>query len=280
MFIARLANQVLRLRRLCGFSMRSVCYRKGIRWDLDLDEGIDLCIYLLGAYEPKILRAYSSIIKQGDVVFDIGANIGAHTLHFARITGASGCVYAFEPTDYATNKLRANIALNPELIGRIDIQQTFLVADSGEKVPDKVVSRWPVANEHNDLHSDHLGKPELILAASAITADDFCEAKGIERLDFVKIDVDGHEYSVLNGFRKSLKRLRPCILIELAPFVYTNAQSSDFDRFVNLIADLGYRFTDAQNGSSISSDPSILRQTIRMGSSMNCLLFPLEKIAR
>ena len=85
-FIARQLNRVLRIaRRLVGRDMRTVCDRRGVRWALDLDEGIDLSIYLLGAYEPRTLHAYTRHIRPGAVVFDIGANIGAHTLHFARL---------------------------------------------------------------------------------------------------------------------------------------------------------------------------------------------------
>src|SRR5271165_1711624 len=94
MFIARMMNRVLRVvRGLSGRRMRTRCKRRGIEWDLDLDEGIDLSIYLLGAYEPSMLRAYSSVIRTGDVVFDVGANIGAHTLHFARLVGPTGRVF-------------------------------------------------------------------------------------------------------------------------------------------------------------------------------------------
>jgi hypothetical protein len=60
MFLARINNHTLRrARRLLGLTMCTRCLRKGVQWDLDLDEGIDLCIYLLGAYEPKTLRAYA-----------------------------------------------------------------------------------------------------------------------------------------------------------------------------------------------------------------------------
>src|SRR5271166_2308194 len=128
MSIARMMNRVVRLgRRLAGQGMRTRCSRRGVTWDLDLDEGIDLSIYLLGAYEPAMLRAYSSVIRGGDVVFDIGANIGAHTMHFARLVGPAGRVFAFEPTDYAAAKIRLNLSINPELARRVSFQQRFLV---------------------------------------------------------------------------------------------------------------------------------------------------------
>jgi FkbM family methyltransferase len=273
MFVARMLNLTLRpLRRIAGQGMRTRCARKGIEWDLDLDEGIDLCIYLLGAYEPRTLRAFAPIIGPGAVVLDIGANIGAHTLHFARLVGPAGHVYAFEPSDYACAKMRANMALNPELADRISLEQRFLVADGSEPLPPTVYSRWPVAKDHPDLNADHLGKPEALVGASAVTADDFCDGAGLQRLDFVKLDVDGHELQVLRGFRRGLERFRPSILVELAPFVYKGSRAAEFDDFVNFIANLGYSFTDARSGALISRDPAQLRRQITPGGSMNCLL--------
>ena len=87
-FIARQLNRVLRLiRGLVGRGMQTQCRRHGVNWALDLNEGIDLYIYLMGAYEPREMQAYERVIRPGHVVFDIGANIGAHTLHFARLVG-------------------------------------------------------------------------------------------------------------------------------------------------------------------------------------------------
>ena len=278
MFIARMMNRAVRVvRSLAGKNMRTRCTRKGVIWDLDLDEGIDLSIYLLGAYEPSMLRAYSSVIRDGDVVFDIGANIGAHTLHFARLAGPAGRVFAFEPTDYAAAKMRMNLSINPELASRVSFHQRFLVADETEALPASVASRWPLASEHPDIDADHLGKPESLGQALPVIADVFFETEKLQRLDFVKIDVDGYEYPVLRGFRSSLGRFRPLILIEIAPFVYTAAEASEFDSFVHFIADLGYSFTEARTGRAISCEPAELRRRITPGGSMNCLLYPSGK---
>lgn len=276
MFIARQLNRVLRLgRRLAGRGMKVTCRRKGLFWDLDLDEGIDLSIYLLGSYEPRTLRAYRRILRPGGVVADIGANIGAHTLHFANLVGDTGRVFAFEPTDYASRKLRANLALNPTLVPRVSVEQVFLVADAASKVPESVPSSWPVAGPGaDDLHTGHLGKFQALAAATAITADDYFSRKGLARLDLVKLDVDGHEFSVLQGFQATIRRFRPPILIELAPYVYDGTNASEFDALVRLLADMGYRFSNANSGLPISSDPADLRRKITPGGGINALLLP------
>lgn len=274
-FLARLLNHALRLlRRPGGRGMTTVCRRRGVRWELDLDEGIDLSIYLFGAYELRSLRAYTPLIRPGATVFDIGANIGAHTLHFARLVGPGGRVFAFEPTDFAVAKLRRNLALNPEFAARVSLQQCFLVADRTEPLPAAVCASWPVGGWHDDLHWGHLGKSKALAAATARTADEFCAAAGIRQIDFVKIDVDGHEYPVLRGFRQNLERCRPTILIEIAPFIYEGDKVAEFDEFIRFLAGLNYAFCNASTSRFVSRDPAVLRRTITRGGGINALLRP------
>lgn len=83
--------------------------RDGIHWDLDLSEGIDFAIFLLGGLELRTLRLYRRLVQPGDTVLDVGANIGAHALPLARLVGASGRVVAFEPTQFAFCKLQRNL---------------------------------------------------------------------------------------------------------------------------------------------------------------------------
>lgn len=270
---ARAINHALRLvRRLTGRGMQLECRRRGINWSLDLDEGIDLSIYLFGAYEPGTLNAYEKLVRPGHVILDIGANIGAHTLHFARLAGPAGKIFALEPTDFAMAKLRRNLALNPALAPRVDAQQCFLVAAAGARTPTTIPSSWPVAHAHTDLDPEHLGKPQSLLAARTTTADDFCTTTGLQRLDLVKIDVDGDEYPVLRGLGHTLRRFRPDILIELAPFVYEGARAHEFEEFITFLTHLGYDFTDLSSGRPVSADPAVLRRDIRHGTAVNVLL--------
>jgi FkbM family methyltransferase len=275
MLIARMMNRVLHWgRSALGLGMQATCKRNGIWWRLDLDEGIDLSIYLLGAYEPLALRTFRSKVASDDVVFDIGANVGAHTLHFARLVGSSGRVVAIEPTDYAIAKLQANLRINPDLAGRVTLRQHFLVGSDSFPVPPAVAARWPLAQTHSDINAHHLGKPEPLVNATVTTADDVFEAERLSRLNFVKIDVDGHEFEVLQGFRRTLQRFRPKILIELAPFLYEDESASDFDKYVSLVRELDYIFVDTRTGRSLSSDPAVLRRDIPPGCTLNCLMTP------
>src|SRR5580692_10186007 len=106
---------VVAARSLARLGAVTTVRRRRVNWALDLREGIDFSIWLLGAFELATVRAYERLVRRGDTVLDIGANIGAHTLHLARAVGAEGKVWAIEPTDYAIGKLRDNMALNPGL---------------------------------------------------------------------------------------------------------------------------------------------------------------------
>jgi hypothetical protein len=158
----------------------------------------------------------------------------------------------------------------------VSVQQRFLVAEGSDPLPSAAFSRWPVGPGRHDVDADHLGKRETLANASSVTADDFLEAEGLRRLDFVKIDVDGCESTVMRGFRRSLERFRPRILIEIAPFVYGSEGAPEFDGLVRLIGDLGYGMTDVRTGRAIPCDPSALRRIISPGGSLNCLLNPRQ----
>ena len=78
---ARAASRLVRgMRRLLGLGPEVVARRGGALWNLDLREGFEFSIYAFGGIEIETSRAYRRLVKAGDVVLDLGANIGAHTL--------------------------------------------------------------------------------------------------------------------------------------------------------------------------------------------------------
>ena len=158
-FIARLLSATIKaVRILLGKSDKAMVKRRGIRWSLDLNEGIDFSIYLIGSFEPRTLRLYRKIIKPGQTVLDIGANVGSHTLPFAKLVGNSGRVVAFEPTAFAYGKLVVNIALNPELSQRIIPRPAMLVNGSQATLEPCLFSSWPPLENSSDLHEEHKGR--------------------------------------------------------------------------------------------------------------------------
>lgn len=270
--IARvLSKVVISARRLSGASSTVVVRRDGVLWSLDLKEGIDFSIYLLGGFEPRTLRRYKELIADGFVVLDIGANIGAHTLPIAQLVGPSGKVIAFEPTKYASEKLLSNVRLNPSLSNRIVFNQTMLVGSIAETLPEEIYSSWPL-EKANDLHADHQGRLKATTGAVAQTLDSYVEQHNLDRVDFIKLDVDGHEYEVLQGARGMLEKLRPSIMLELAPYVYSE-RPRDFDELLKLLWDMSYRLTDLATGASLPKNPNEIRSLIPSKGGMNSLAY-------
>jgi len=280
MALARFVSRcILFTRKLHGLSNRAIVKRGGIWWSLDLSEGIDFSIYFLGGFEPDTLNLYSRIVKPGDTVLDIGANIGAHTLPLAKLVGEQGRVIAFEPTRYAIGKLSANIGLNKELTDRISVNQIMLVSNEGETLESEIYSSWPLFEPGKNVHHEHLGKLMNTDGAVAMTLDQAVKQLQIEKIDFIKIDVDGHEYSVLNGGKETLLSHRPPILMELAPYLF-DPEFRQFENMIDLFLKLGYSLYDVGTGKPLFMDPDHLRALIPVGGSRNVLLNPNQNVKK
>jgi len=256
--------------RLVGRSLDVVSRRSGIRWALDLNEGIDFSIWLLGAFERRTVAAYSSIIKPGMTVLDIGANVGAHTLFFARLVGPGGKVVAVEPTAWASGRLRANLQLNSELEKVVLVRQAMLVGSSGESLPDTIYASWPL-DGHN-VHPKLRAQAKATSGAKAITLDQLISEETIGRVDFIKLDVDGHEAAVLRGGLGVLRRDTPDIIFELSPHSLAEAGESA-TQMLQQLHDLGYRFYDL-NLRTLPMAPNDLVASITDGGGINIIARP------
>jgi FkbM family methyltransferase len=254
-------------RKLLGKGDSAIVERNGIRYHLDLNEGIDFSIYLLGAFEPGTQKTLQKLVKPGDIVFDIGANIGAHTLAIAQSVGNSGRVYAFEPADFAFAKLQRNLALNPDLQARTYPQQVLLAASSSEKPEQQIYASWPLESDAS-VHPKHRGR--LVSAEHAVvdTLDNFARSQGITRLDLIKIDVDGHELPVLQGASETLGRFQPTLVMEMSPYIHAEFHHR-FGDFVDVLKDAGYTLFNANNDEPVPLDSEELQHVIPDGASIN-----------
>jgi FkbM family methyltransferase len=269
--LARMASRLLLAgRSMAGLGNPIECKRSGIRWNLDLGEGIDLAIYLLGAFEPAVLAACRRLLPEGGVCLDVGANIGAHTLPLAGFAGPRGKVHAFEPTGFAFEKLRFNITLNPELSGRIEASQVFLGDKPTTPTPDLVPASWPL-RKSPDLDPLHGGRGEKTNGCRCDTLDDWMARTNPARVDLCKLDVDGHELEVLRGAERLLHKHRPVMIVELAPYVFSKTPGK-FGLLVELLAGHGYKARTLA-GKKLSLDRG-LETRIPLGAGLNAILTP------
>ena len=254
------------LRSVIGKSDSCSVTRRGIRYELDLAQGIDFAIFM-GGFEADTMAACARYIKPGNTVLDIGANIGAITLELAKAVGAKGRVLAFEPTKFAFDKLSRNIRLNPDLSPRIRAVQTFLGAADDDKAPPEIHSSWPLAGG-SDLHVKHLGEAKTTAGASMRRLDTILAENGIGRVDLVKLDVDGFECEVLAGAEKLFAASAPVFLIELAPYVHAERGHS-FKQFLATFSSRGYKFFEQRSNRPLPNDPDQLAKMIGDGAGIN-----------
>ena len=224
--------------------------RGGINYKVDLAEGIDFSIFLFGNFQRYITQNRCLSLPDDAIVFDIGANIGNMAFKFAQLA-QKGRVYAFEPTRYAFNKLLTNIELNQELSRRIVPLQLFVSEHSENKHTIKAYSSWRIDGKYADAHPLHGGIIKPAESVAAVTIDDFCREKEINRLDLIKIDTDGHEYSILRGAQKSLGRFLPYIIFEIGIYVMEERGIS-FEQYYEYLSSFGYTLINAKNSKTVT----------------------------
>jgi len=243
-----------------------VVERRGIRWTIDWDDGIDLSIALLGCFEPRVRNACAAFAHSGAVVLDVGANVGALSLPLAEMVGDTGRVHAFEPTRRGVDRLRANLALNPRLAARVSVHQAFLGRSEG-RAPSEIRAQWPVVGSDAG-RGEHGGVPCATDGARATSLDALWREGKFSAVDLVKMDVDGYESEVLEGATALLRHARPPIVMELAPSAHDEIGPRRFGRMVELLRDLGYR-SRSLRGQEVPLDERGLRAMLPAGSGIN-----------
>jgi FkbM family methyltransferase len=268
--LVRLAYRTIKFARgLVGLGTRCQATRDGLRYDLDLSQAIDLTIFLLGRFEPSTIAAFRRYAKPGATVLDIGANIGAHTLQLARLVGPAGRVLSFEPTAFAFAKLRRNLELNPQIAGRVTALQCFLTAADDKALPQSVYSSWALARSA-EAHEKHLGLSMATAGAHSATLDRVLAERAIERVDLVKLDVDGFECEVLAGAANMIERNRPTFVMEIIPYGLVE-QGASLGRLLDFLGRFGYRLYDERTERQLPSEPSALEAVIGDGASRNVI---------
>lgn len=163
-----------------------------------------------GGYESFELALISRLARGAKVIFDIGANIGWYSLHLAQ-QEPQARIYAFEPVPTTHLRLLANIGRNAAGARVTPVKDGLSDAPGAFDMFVPATSGSPAASL-NDLHP---GEGSRRVSCRFTTLDDFVAEHAIERLDFLKCDVEGAELRVLKGGAKSLSRFRPAVVIEL-----------------------------------------------------------------
>jgi FkbM family methyltransferase len=173
-------------------------------------------LYFFGVWEPTITAIYRAALRPGDVVVDVGANVGTHALLAAHLVGPTGHVHAVEASPWIHARLRQNLAAN-----RVRNVTTYNLAATAEPGPVTVF-----------LHDgSNLGGTTIVASEAAhLSAEQEAVVEGrplpaivpqaaLLAARLIKIDVEGAEWLVAQGLRDVLPLLRPEveILVEVKP---------------------------------------------------------------
>ncbi|MCB1205179.1 MAG: FkbM family methyltransferase [Verrucomicrobiae bacterium] len=164
--------------------------------------------------EPD-LAAIALLTKPGDTVLDIGANFGLFTRFLSESVGNEGTVYSFEPTGDMFTVLENNC----RSLGLKNAKPFRTALSDHSGISEMLI---PVREDGTLNHYEASLEPVQSAASGGKTVrvetstlDEFCSHHGVDRVDFIKCDVEGHELEVLEGARGTLLHHRPTMLIEV-----------------------------------------------------------------
>ncbi len=189
--------------------------RRGLNYWLTYPEDIgyeSLIVYR--DYETGTSDLFEKILREGDTVYDIGANLGWYTTLAAKLVGKTGKVHAFEPVPKIYQKLLRNCQANEELETQIEVHG-FAVSDvekdfelfSYEGLPHGLTS----AKALYGSHSEKLNSTRV----HAKTLDQIWLSSGKPEIKMVKVDVEGVEFDVLLGAKQLIQEQGPIWLVEI-----------------------------------------------------------------
>ncbi|MBI3669982.1 MAG: FkbM family methyltransferase [Acidobacteria bacterium] len=166
---------------------------------------------LAGGFENAECRFVQEFLRPGMIVLDIGAHHGLYTLLASKCVGPHGRVYAFEPSPRERRKLTLHLHLN--LCRNVQLREFALAEHAGETEFFLVEGKETGCNS---LRLPAVHEPTKVLRVRVSRLDDFLQREHVERVDFIKMDVEGAELAVLKGAGRLLEHEpRPVILAEV-----------------------------------------------------------------
>lgn len=203
-----------------------------------------LGIGLLGTYEKKEISSIVRFLKPGMIVFDVGGNFGLHAMIFAKHIAPAGHVYTFEPLKHIYEELTRNIVFN-EYANSITANNFALSNKTGRE---KIYIASALGTGASSLRKRWNGA-NIVQYCDLLPLDTYVKQQKINKVDFIKCDVEGAELLVFKGGIKTIEKHKPVIFFEAIPnhtklFNYTIEEEMEFLR------SFSYEFY-ALNGTTI-----------------------------
>ena len=225
--------------------------RLGLRLTLDLSDLVDWAIFF-GLVDDGLERLFEHT-QPNDVVIDVGANNGMVTMRLAQRVGVGGRVFSFEPHPENFRRLEHNLFLNdlpqvsafPVGLGEALGQASMLSVDKFNLGMHRIVPDRSLGDQPSDTIGDQ--PPDTI---ELTTLDSVRERYGLDRLDWVKIDVEGYELKVVRGGLLAIEELRPRLFVEVDD-AHLRDQGDSAQALLGELDQLGYTMVDAVTGTPV-----------------------------
>ena len=183
------------------------------------------------------------LVKQGDKVIDIGANLGYYTCPLADLVGEEGRVYAVEPVPVIFSVLKRNVGKrrNVELLNYALGEQERTI----EMANDSVASAGYFGTGRNFVSDGELSKDAVRFTAQMKRGSELFG--GMDKIDFIKCDIEGYERVVLPELSPLIEKFHPTVLVE------TDGESRQ--QIIRMFTELGYSAYMLVGGKEVILDP-------------------------
>lgn len=200
-----------------------------------LDLGVGRPLYTGQAYEQDETALLQQTLKSGMNVVDVGANVGYMALLSARCVGSTGRVLAIEPDPGNARLLAANIARNR--YQNISVCRCAVGSEAGTATLYR--SAWNMGNHRLNAGEAGQASAQGTIDVELETVDRLVDKHNLQRVDFVKMDVEGYEPGVLAGMGRTIARDHPIVLTEFWPYGMRDA-GFDPEAFLDTWLRAGY----------------------------------------
>ena len=183
------------------------------------------------------------LVKEGDTVIDIGANLGYYTCPLADLAGAQGQVYAVEPVPVIFSVLKRNVGRrqNVELLNYALGEEERTI----EMANDSVAAAGYFGTGRNFVNDGELSKDAVRFTAQMRRGSELFGS--LKKIDFIKCDIEGYERVVLPELRPLIEKFHPTVLVE------TDGESRQ--QMIRMFTELGYRAYMLVGGKEVTLDP-------------------------
>jgi FkbM family methyltransferase len=212
----------------------------GFKMSCDLSEMLQRQFYFFGTYflEEDILTCWEAAAKGTKVIFDVGANAGIYSLAALAIQ-PDVTVHAFEPTPEIAARLRATTKLNG--LDHLHVHEAAVLNKNGQATLKRFRGELGT-NEGMNFVSPDLGDSGTERVRT-VCVDQFCQDRSIDYIDLMKIDIQGHEHSALEGAKHLIKAGRVGMIFLELNWARSGGATCPATESVRFLEQMGYRFS-------------------------------------